>query len=112
MTLRAALAPLSTGATYRRGVFLLLGGVLLLPYLLLVTVFAEMLRTDEVPRPAVLLLIAVATAIAAVPLFLRGTRALEIAARVRCFGPRTAGSTPGATAMSATARPTAGTGYR
>ncbi|MGX7670278.1 sensor histidine kinase [Plantactinospora sp. DSM 117369] len=80
MTLRAALAPLTSGATYRRGIFLLLGGVLLLPYLLLVTVFAEMLRTDEVPRPAVLLLIAVATAIAAVPLFLRGTRALEIAA--------------------------------
>ncbi|MEO3928972.1 histidine kinase [Micromonosporaceae bacterium B7E4] len=80
MTLRAALAPLTSGATYRRGVFLLLGGVLLLPYLLLVTVFAEMLRTDEVPRPAVLLLITVASAIAAVPLFLRGTRALEIAA--------------------------------
>ncbi|MEQ4303934.1 histidine kinase [Plantactinospora sp. B6F1] len=80
MTLRAALAPLTSGATYRRAVFLLLGGVLLLPYLLLGTVFAEMLRTDAVPRPAVLVLIAVATAIAAVPLFLRGTRALEIAA--------------------------------
>ncbi|AVT41403.1 sensor histidine kinase [Plantactinospora sp. BB1] len=80
MTIRAALAPLTSGATYRRGVFLLLGGVLLLPYLLLVTVFVEMLRTDEVPRAAVLLLVAVAAAIAAVPLFLRGTRALEIAA--------------------------------
>ncbi|MDG4785172.1 histidine kinase [Micromonospora sp. WMMD1102] len=80
MTLRAALAPLTSGATYRRGVFLLLGGVLLLPYLLLGTVFAEMLRSAEVPRPAVLLLLAVAATIAAVPLFLRGTRALEIAA--------------------------------
>ncbi|GAA3754503.1 histidine kinase [Plantactinospora mayteni] len=80
MTLRAALAPLTSGATYRRGVFLLLGGVLLLPYLLLVTVFVDLLRADDVPRLAVLPLVVAAAVIAAVPLFLRGTRALEIAA--------------------------------
>ncbi|MFC6017968.1 sensor histidine kinase [Plantactinospora solaniradicis] len=80
MTIRAALAPLTSGTTYRRGVFLLLGGVLLLPYGMLVTVFAELLRSREVPREAIMVLIAVAAAIAAVPLFLRGSRALEIAA--------------------------------
>jgi signal transduction histidine kinase len=80
VTIRAALAPLTSGTTYRRGVFLLLGGVLLLPYGMLVTVFAEMLRTREVPRESIMVLIVVAAAIATVPLFLRGSRALEIAA--------------------------------
>ncbi|WP_323373454.1 sensor histidine kinase [Plantactinospora alkalitolerans] len=80
MTLRAVLAPLTSGTTYRRGVFLLLGGVLLLPYGMLVTVFAEMLRGRMASRAAIVVLIVAAAAIAAVPLFLRGSRALEIAA--------------------------------
>jgi signal transduction histidine kinase len=74
------LAPLASGTTYRRGVHLLLGGVILLPYLLLGTVFAEMLAGPREGRPAVLLLLVTAAAIAAVPAFLRGTRTLEIAA--------------------------------
>lgn len=76
----AALAPLVSGTTYRRGVHLLLGGVILLPYLLLGVVFARMLAGPPGDRPAALLLLVAAAAIAAVPAFLRGTRALEIAA--------------------------------
>ena len=77
---RAALAPLVRGATYRRGVYLLLGGVVALPYALLALVFTRMLTTPGTPRAATLLLLAVAAVIGVVPAFLRGTRALEIAA--------------------------------
>jgi signal transduction histidine kinase len=76
----AVLAPLLRGSTYRRGVYLLLGGVVLLPYVLLGVTFAQMLTAGEVPRAAVVLLLAVTVVIAVVPAFLRGTRALEIAA--------------------------------
>jgi signal transduction histidine kinase len=76
----AALAPLLRGSTYRRGVYLLLGGVVVLPYVLLGATFAQMLTAGEVPRAAVVLLLAVTVVIALVPAFLRGTRALEIAA--------------------------------
>jgi signal transduction histidine kinase len=76
----AVLAPLLRGSTYRRGVYLLLGGVVLLPYVLLGVTFAQLLTAGEVPRAAVVLLLAVTVAIAVVPAFLRGTRALEIAA--------------------------------
>ena len=38
--IRVALAPLVRGSTYRRGVYLLLGGVVLLPYVLLGVAFA------------------------------------------------------------------------
>ncbi|WP_213453398.1 histidine kinase [Rhizomonospora bruguierae] len=79
MTLRAALAPLVSGATYRRLVHLLLGGVILLPYVLLGAAFARLLTADS-PLPAALLLLTVATGIVAVPAFLGGTRSLEIAA--------------------------------
>ncbi|HEX2772641.1 MAG TPA: histidine kinase [Micromonosporaceae bacterium] len=80
MSARAALAPLITPSTYRRAVFLLLGGVLLLPYLLLGVIFGSMLRDAVTPRPIVLVLLAIAAVIAAVPVFLGGSRALEIAA--------------------------------
>ncbi|MGI5213790.1 sensor histidine kinase [Plantactinospora sp. CA-290183] len=80
MPIRAALAPLTSGSTYRRGTFLLLGGVLLLPYVLLTVAFTQMLADGAVPRAATMVVLAVAAVIAAVPLFLRGTRALEIAA--------------------------------
>ena len=76
----AVLAPLLRGSTYRRGVYLLLGGVVLLPYVLLGVTFARMLTAGEVPRAMVVLLLAVTVVIAVVPAFLRGTRALEIAA--------------------------------
>ncbi|GIJ27026.1 histidine kinase [Micromonospora qiuiae] len=80
MDLRAALRPLSAGTTWRRGVFLLLGGVLALPYALLVVAFTELFGNPEVPRPLVLALLVPAAAIAVVPVFLGGSRALEIAA--------------------------------
>ncbi|MFK3980947.1 sensor histidine kinase [Micromonospora sp. NPDC050397] len=80
MTLRSALAPLVRGTTYRRGVFLLLGGVLLLPYLLLGVLFGTMLTESSAPRGATWIVLTVAVVIAAVPIFLGGSRALEIAA--------------------------------
>jgi signal transduction histidine kinase len=80
VSVRAVLAPLISASTYRRAVFLLLGGVLLLPYVLLGVIFASMLRDPVVPLPLVLGLLAVAAVIAAVPLLLSGSRALEIAA--------------------------------
>jgi signal transduction histidine kinase len=76
----ALLRPLVRGSTYRRAVFLMLGAVILLPYVLLVTVLARMLVAESANRAAVLLIAAVAAAIAAVPPFLGGTRELEIAA--------------------------------
>jgi signal transduction histidine kinase len=77
---RAVLSPLVRGSTWRRGVFLLLGGVLALPYALLGATFAQLLTGQQVPRPVVLGLLVVAVVIAAVPVFLDGSRALEIAA--------------------------------
>jgi signal transduction histidine kinase len=79
--IRVALAPLVRGSTYRRGVYLLLGGVVLLPYVLLGFAFAGLLRAPgEVPRAVTALLLVVTVPIAVVPAFLRGTRALEIVA--------------------------------
>ncbi|MEV4497550.1 histidine kinase [Micromonospora arborensis] len=80
MTFRAALAPLVAGTTWRRGVFLLLGGVLALPYGLLVVTFAQLLADPEIPRSLVYALLVIAVVIAVVPLLLDGSRALEIAA--------------------------------
>ncbi|SCE78696.1 Signal transduction histidine kinase [Micromonospora coriariae] len=80
MTPRAALAPLVAGSTWRRGVFLLLGGVLALPYGLLGVTFVQLLTGSEIPRPLVFALLVIALVIAVVPLLLDGSRALEIAA--------------------------------
>ncbi|WP_074317084.1 histidine kinase [Micromonospora cremea] len=80
MTPRAALAPLVAGSTWRRGVFLLLGGVLALPYALLAVTFAQLLTGAEIPRSLVFALLVIALVIAVVPLLLDGSRALEIAA--------------------------------
>jgi signal transduction histidine kinase len=80
VSVRAVLAPLTSGSTYRRAVFLLLGGVLLLPYVLLATIFVSMLTDAVAPRPVVLVLLAIAAVIATLPIFLGGSRALEIAA--------------------------------
>ena len=70
------LGPLSRASTYRRAVHLLLGAVILLPYVLLGGVLVRMVADAT----ATLLIAAVAAAIAAVPPFLGGTRELEIAA--------------------------------
>ncbi|WP_405092575.1 histidine kinase [Micromonospora sp. NBC_01392] len=80
MTVRGALAPLVRGSTWRRAVFLLLGGVLALPYALLVVAFAQLLTSTEVPRPLGYGLLLVGVGLAVVPVFLAGSRALEIAA--------------------------------
>ncbi|MET8230231.1 histidine kinase [Micromonospora sp. NPDC005298] len=80
MSVRAALAPLIAGTTWRRGVFLLLGGVLALPYGVLAVTFAQLLTDSTIPRPLVYALLVIAALIAVVPLLLDGSRALEIAA--------------------------------
>ncbi|MFG1828582.1 sensor histidine kinase [Micromonospora chersina] len=80
MTVRGVLAPLVRGSTWRRAVFLLLGGVLALPYALLAATFAQLLGNDDVPRPIGAGLLLIAVVLAAVPVFLAGSRALEIAA--------------------------------
>jgi signal transduction histidine kinase len=85
VNLRAVLGPLISGTTYRRGVFLLLGGVILLPYVELAVVFGRML-TEPVPHDVVLVLIAAAAVVSVVPAFLRGARALEIAATRALLG--------------------------
>ncbi|HCU50558.1 MAG TPA: two-component sensor histidine kinase [Micromonosporaceae bacterium] len=74
------LSPLMRGSTYRRGIYLLLGGVILLPYTQLGAVFMQLLEDPQVPRAVTLVLLAVTIVIACVPAVLRGTRALEIAA--------------------------------
>jgi signal transduction histidine kinase len=76
----SAVAPLVRGSTYRRGVYLLLGGVVLLPYALLAVVFVRTLTAPAGARGVTVLLLAATLAIAGVPAFLRGTRALEIVA--------------------------------
>lgn len=86
MTVRAALVPLVSRTTYRRGVHLLLGGVILLPYVLLGVAFTRLIRTPQAPRAATLLLLGVAVVIGGVPAFLRGTRALEIGAARALLG--------------------------
>ncbi|WFF03083.1 histidine kinase [Micromonospora sp. WMMD964] len=80
MTVRAALTPLVAGTTWRRGVFLLLGGVLALPYGVLAVTFAQLFADSAIPRPLVYALLVIAALIAGLPLLLDGSRALEIAA--------------------------------
>ncbi|MFC4020401.1 sensor histidine kinase [Micromonospora sp. GCM10011542] len=86
MNPRAVLAPLVAGTTWRRGVFLLLGGVLALPYGLLAVTFTQLLTDSELPRPLVIALLVIAALIAVVPLLLDGSRALEIAAARTLLG--------------------------
>jgi signal transduction histidine kinase len=73
-------------STYRRAVHLLLGAVILLPYLLLGAVLARAVVGDAQNRAATVLITVVAAAIVAVPPFLGGTRELEIAAARSLLG--------------------------
>ncbi len=79
------LRPLTSVVTLRRGVFLLLGGVIALPYALLAGVlgqmFAQGAKLGEVLPTAL-----VAAAVASVPPFLGATRELEIAAARALLG--------------------------
>jgi signal transduction histidine kinase len=76
------LAPLIRASTYRRAVHLLLGAVILLPYVLLGGVLVRMVADAT----ANLIIAAVAAAIVAIPPFLGGTRELEIAAARALLG--------------------------
>ncbi|WP_035812991.1 histidine kinase [Jiangella gansuensis] len=64
----------------RRGLHLLLGGVILIPHVLLATGFAQMFADPAVPRAPTVILVVVTVVIAAVPPFLPALRALEITA--------------------------------
>ncbi|GAA4592678.1 histidine kinase [Planotetraspora phitsanulokensis] len=86
MRIRRLVGPLVSGTTYRRGVHLLLGAVLLLPYVLVGVAFAQLLTAPQMPLPLALLVLAIALVIASVPPFLRGTRALEIVAARSLLG--------------------------
>ncbi|MGW4640290.1 sensor histidine kinase [Sphaerisporangium sp. NPDC004334] len=86
MRVRAAVRPLVSGGTYRRAVHLLLGGVLLLPYLLVAGMLAQTFAVGQVPRVVLALVLALTVAIGVVPPFLRGTRALEIVAARSLLG--------------------------
>ncbi|WP_308249969.1 sensor histidine kinase [Sphaerisporangium fuscum] len=83
---RAMVAPLVSGATYRRGVHLLLGGVLLLPYVLVGLAFVQMFTMPRPPYALLGLVLLLAVVIGVVPPFLRGTRALEITAARSLLG--------------------------
>ncbi|MFC7530754.1 sensor histidine kinase [Actinoplanes sp. GCM10030250] len=80
------LRPLTDAATYRRAVFLLLGAVLALPYLMSVGLLANTVFGDVEDRAAMFAVLAVAVVIALVPPFLGGTRELEIAAARSLLG--------------------------
>ncbi|MEV6300406.1 histidine kinase [Actinoplanes sp. NPDC051861] len=78
--MRRLLGPLLDPVTYRRAVFLLLGGVLALPYLLGAGLVVQSITEGDRGRPGELLILAIVAGIALVPPFLGGTRELEIAA--------------------------------
>jgi signal transduction histidine kinase len=74
------LTPLWSATTYRRGLFLLLGGVLALPYALLVAAFAQVWAQRRPWWPVMVLIAVLVAPVAVAPAFLGGTRVLEIAA--------------------------------
>lgn len=86
MAVRAIFAPLVSRTTFRRAVHLVLGGVILLPYVLLATGFVQMFAEPDVPRVPVGVLVAVTVAIGVVPPFLPAMRALEISAARSLLG--------------------------
>lgn len=80
------LHPLTSAATYRCGVYLLLGGVVLLPYVLLTASFVSLLKTQPEPRVGIWVLLAVTLLIGVTPAFLAGVRSLEISAAREILG--------------------------
>jgi len=80
------LRPLVSAATYRSGVYLLLGAVVLLPYLLIAASFATMLANEPQERPWVLVLLVVTVLIAITPALLAGVRSLEISVAREILG--------------------------
>ncbi|HEY2673011.1 MAG TPA: histidine kinase [Rugosimonospora sp.] len=76
----AVLNPLIRATTYRRAVFLLLGGVLVLPYVLLGVVAYRLLQDPAAPRGAAVAVTVVGVVVAAIPPLLSVCRTLESAA--------------------------------
>jgi signal transduction histidine kinase len=83
---RRLLTPLISGTTYRRGAFLLLGGVLLLPYGLVGAGLAGLAGDGETPPAVVVVLTVAAAVIGLAPPFLQGARVLEVAAARALLG--------------------------
>ncbi|PZF83756.1 two-component sensor histidine kinase [Jiangella anatolica] len=73
-------APLAGRRLARRGIHLLLGGVILLPYVLLIVAFVRLFTDPGTPYVPAAVLAAVTFVIATVPPFLPAMRALEITA--------------------------------
>jgi signal transduction histidine kinase len=84
--LRNLLAPLRAGLTYRRYVHLLLGAVLLLPYLALVSLFVQSVNEGGLDPVAFVLLVVPATAAAVGVVLVPGVRALAITAARALLG--------------------------
>lgn len=80
MPVLAALTPLTSSATLRRGVFLVLGGLVAATYALLVVGFAQMYADPTLSRSVTTALAAVTAAIVLLPPFLHPVRVLESAA--------------------------------
>ncbi|MEN3264377.1 histidine kinase [Pseudonocardia sp.] len=84
--LRLLVAPLVSGLTYRRFVHLLLGAVLLLPYLGLGALFVASVNEGGLDPFGVMLLLVAATAAAVGVALVPGVRALEITAARALLG--------------------------
>lgn len=80
------LRPLTSAATYRCGVYLLLGAVVLLPYILLTAAFVTLLTGAPQQRTGAGVLLVVTLLIAVTPAFLAGVRSLEISAAREILG--------------------------
>lgn len=79
--------PLKSAATFRGGVHLLLGAIILLPYLLLAAAFGTLLANQpQQERPGIVALLVVTLLIAVTPAFLAGVRSLEISAAREILG--------------------------
>lgn len=78
--LRSIVAPLAGRRLLRRGVHLLLGGVILLPYVLLIVMFVQLFTEPGTPYVPAAVLAVVTFVIGTVPPFLPAMRALEITA--------------------------------
>ena len=86
MNIGRVVAPLVSASTYRGAVHLLLGAVIVLPYLLLAVAFRQMILDDPGNRPLLVVTAVVFAGIAIVPAFLGGTRAVEISAARSLLG--------------------------
>jgi len=82
MAVPKALQPLTSAATPRRGVLLVIGGVVAAAYGLLVTGFGQMYGQPDVPSAVITALVVVTAAIVLTPPFLHSVRVLDaLAAR-------------------------------